>query len=166
MVGHHGQPIPKLVGRLLHLLGHSTESRFLAISSLCLYNWEYNLQLHNLSRAWGLYQEATNRGQNKVFKMGGHDGQPIPKLVSHLLHLLEHATESRFLALTPQSMLVQLGVQLVKSRKPQTRSISLITGTRGLLAQQLHFDLSCLATEKSNKQQERLQRSSFARFLI
>ena len=34
----------------------------------------------------------------EVFKMGGHDGQSIPKLVSHLLHLLGHATESRFLA--------------------------------------------------------------------
>ena len=37
--GHHGQPIPKLVGHSLHLLGHATESRSLAISSLCLYNW-------------------------------------------------------------------------------------------------------------------------------
>ena len=41
MGGHDGQPIPKLVGHLLHLLGHSTEPRSLAISSLCLYNWEY-----------------------------------------------------------------------------------------------------------------------------
>ena len=42
--GHDGQPIPKLVGHLLHLLGHSTESRSLAISSLCLYNWEYKCE--------------------------------------------------------------------------------------------------------------------------
>ena len=36
--GHDGQSIPKLVDHLLHLLGHSTESRSLAISSLCLYS--------------------------------------------------------------------------------------------------------------------------------
>ena len=43
MGGHDGQPIPKFVGHLLHLLGHATEFKSLAISSLCLYmyNWEY-----------------------------------------------------------------------------------------------------------------------------
>ena len=47
--------------------------------------------------------------------MGGHDGQPIPKLVSHLLHLamLGHATESYI-----WSMLVQLGVLVGCTRKP------------------------------------------------
>ena len=44
MGGHDGQPIPKLVGHLLHLLGDATESRSLAISSLCLYNWEYKCE--------------------------------------------------------------------------------------------------------------------------
>ena len=29
--------------------------------------------------------------QNNTLKMGGHDGQPIPKLVRHLYKLLEHA---------------------------------------------------------------------------
>ena len=29
--------------------------------------------------------------------MGGHDGQLIPKLVGHLLHLLGRATESSYL---------------------------------------------------------------------
>ena len=45
MGGHDGQPIPKLVGHLLHLLGHATEFKSLAISSLCLYmyNWEYKI---------------------------------------------------------------------------------------------------------------------------
>ena len=64
-------------------------------------------------------------------------------------------------------MLVQLGVQVLVdcTRKPQTRSISLITGTREHLAQQLHFDLSCLATERLNKQEEQLQMSLFADFL-
>ena len=64
-------------------------------------------------------------------------------------------------------MLVQLGLQVLVgcTRKPQTRSISLNAGTREYVAQQLHFDLSCLATDQSNKQQERLQRSSFADFL-
>ena len=41
MGGHDSQSIPKLVGHLLHLQGYATESRSLAISSLCLYNWEY-----------------------------------------------------------------------------------------------------------------------------
>ena len=52
------------------------------------------------------------RGQNKVFKMSGRDGQPISKLVGHLLHLLGHATES---------MLVQLGVLVGCTRKPQKK---------------------------------------------
>ena len=33
-------------------------------------------------------------------KMGGHDGQPIPKLIGHLLHLLGHATEFKSLAIS------------------------------------------------------------------
>ena len=44
MGGHDGQPIPKFLSHLLHLLGYSTESRSLAISSLCLYNWEYKCE--------------------------------------------------------------------------------------------------------------------------
>ena len=34
MGGHDGQPISKLIGHLLHLLGHATEPK-------SLYNWEY-----------------------------------------------------------------------------------------------------------------------------
>ena len=68
--------------------------------------------------------------------MSGHDGQPIPKLVGHVLHLLGHATESCCV----QSMLVHLGVLVGCTRKPQTRSISLTTGTRADFTQQLHFD--------------------------
>ena len=60
-------------------------------------------------------------------------------------------------------MLVQLGVHVLVgcTRKQQTRSISLTTGsgTCQHLAQQLQFELLCLTTERSNKQQEQLQRS-------
>ena len=45
-------------------------------------------------------------------------------------------------------MLAQLGVLAGCTRKPQMRSINLTTGTRAHLAQQLHFDLLCLATEQ------------------
>ena len=38
-------------------------------------------------------------GQSEVFKMSGHDGQPIPKLVGHLFYLLGLATESRSFAI-------------------------------------------------------------------
>ena len=53
---------------------------------------------------------------------------------------------------------MQLGVQVLVgcTRKQQPKSISLTTvsGTHEHLAQQLHFDLFCLATEQSNEQQE------------
>ena len=53
-------------------------------------------------------------------------------------------------------MLIQLGVQVLVgcTKKQQTRSISLTTGpgTREHLAQQLYFDLLCLATERLNEQ--------------
>ena len=38
------------------------------------------------------------------------------------------------------------------TKKPQTRSISLTTGTREHLSQQLHFNLLYLATERLNEQ--------------
>ena len=72
--------------------------------------------------------------------MSGHDGQPIFKLVGHVLHLLGYATDHESCCL-----LVHLGVPVGCTRKPQTRSISLTTGTRAHFAQQLHFDL-CLAS--------------------
>ena len=34
MSGHDGKPIPKLVGHLLYLLGHTTECRPIAVTSL------------------------------------------------------------------------------------------------------------------------------------
>ena len=80
------------------------------------------------------------REQNKVFKMSGHDGQPIPKLVGHLLHLLHllgHATESRSLSVSSlYCMLVQLELLVGCTKKPQIRSINLTTGIRAHLAQQ------------------------------
>ena len=69
--------------------------------------------------------------------MSGHDGQPILKLVGHLLHLLGHATESRSLSVSSlYCMLVQLGLLVGCTKKPQIRSINLTTGIRAHLAQQ------------------------------
>ena len=58
-----------------------------------------NLADKGAAQSW-MQKMMQHRGQNKVFKMGGHDGQPILKLVGHLLHLLGHATESRSLAIS------------------------------------------------------------------
>ena len=54
--------------------------------------------------------------------MGSHDGQPIPKLVSHLLHLLGHSTESRSLAML---ILLEVQVRVGCTRKQQTSLLEL-----------------------------------------
>ena len=49
---HDGQPIPKLVGHLLHLLGHTTEFRPFATTDLASML---------ACTEGGLYKEATNK---------------------------------------------------------------------------------------------------------
>ena len=48
------------------------------------------VMLLSVEHAGQLSKHGGCRVQNNIFKMGGHHGQPIPKLVGHLHKLLEH----------------------------------------------------------------------------
>ena len=122
------------------------------IYEICVINGKIFLIQHSIKLSLGcltarylltethrLHQPTTYRGLNKVFKMRDHDGQPIPELVSHLLHLLGHTTECRPIAITSLAQSLY-ALRVGCTRKPQTNSIynvSLTTGTRA----HLHYEL-------------------------